>query len=39
MKFGGTSVADADRIREAARRAIKTQQEGHRVVMVVSPTV
>ncbi|MGA2265387.1 MAG: aspartate kinase [Phycisphaerae bacterium] len=36
MKFGGTSVADADRIRSAARRAIQTRQAGHQVVMVVS---
>ena len=36
MKFGGTSVADADKIRAAARRAITTQRQGHQVVMVVS---
>jgi aspartate kinase len=36
MKFGGTSVADADRIRAAARRAIRTQKAGHRVAIVVS---
>jgi aspartate kinase len=36
MKFGGTSVADADRIRAAARRAIRTQKAGHQVVIVVS---
>ena len=36
MKFGGSSVADAERIRAAARRAIDTQKQGHRVVMVVS---
>ena len=36
MKFGGTSVADAEKIRAAARRAIRTQKAGHRVVMVVS---
>jgi aspartate kinase len=36
MKFGGTSVADADKIRVAARRAIQTHKEGHQVVMVVS---
>jgi len=36
MKFGGTSVADADKIRAAARRAIRTQKKGHQVVMVVS---
>jgi len=36
MKFGGTSLADAERIRAAARRAIDTRQKGHQVVMVVS---
>ncbi|HAU36532.1 MAG TPA: aspartate kinase [Phycisphaerales bacterium] len=36
MKFGGSSVADADRIRAAASRAIKTRKQGHQVVMVVS---
>ncbi|MEN1679437.1 MAG: aspartate kinase [Planctomycetota bacterium] len=36
QKFGGTSVADADKIREAARRALRAQQQGHQVVMVVS---
>lgn len=36
MKFGGSSVADADKIRAAARRAIQTRKDGHQVVMVVS---
>ncbi|MEI7837746.1 MAG: aspartate kinase [Planctomycetota bacterium] len=36
MKFGGSSVADAARIRAAAARAIRTQKKGHQVVMVVS---
>lgn len=36
MKFGGTSVADAERIHLAARRAIKAKQNGSNVVMVVS---
>ncbi len=36
MKFGGTSVADAEKIRRAAKRAIRTQKKGHQVVMVVS---
>ena len=36
MKFGGTSVADADKIRTAARRAIRARKQGHKVVMVVS---
>ena len=36
QKFGGTSVANAERIHRAARRAIKAKQEGYSVVMVVS---
>jgi len=36
MKFGGTSVADAGKIRAAARRAIRTRNRGQQVVMVVS---
>ncbi|HEX2477517.1 MAG TPA: aspartate kinase, partial [Lacipirellulaceae bacterium] len=36
QKFGGTSVANAEKIRAAARRAIRVQQEGNQVVMVVS---
>ena len=36
QKFGGTSVADADRIRRAAQRAVETKRAGHQVVMVVS---
>ena len=36
MKFGGTSLADASRIREAARRAALLADRGDRVVMVVS---
>ncbi len=36
QKFGGSSVADAEKIHRAARRAIKAKLEGHRVVMVVS---
>ncbi|MDP6545983.1 MAG: aspartate kinase [Phycisphaerae bacterium] len=36
MKFGGTSLADAEKIRAAARRAIRTQKQGHQVVMIVS---
>ena len=36
MKFGGTSLADADKIRAAARRAIRTQKQDRHVVMVVS---
>ncbi len=36
MKFGGTSVADAERIRSAARRAIQARLRGNQVVVVVS---
>ena len=36
QKFGGTSVADSQKILAAARRAIRARQEGHQVVVVVS---
>jgi aspartate kinase len=36
QKFGGTSVANAEKIQAAARRAIRAQQNGNQVVMVVS---
>jgi len=36
QKFGGTSVADAEKLRAAAGRAIRAQRAGHQVVMVVS---
>ena len=36
MKFGGSSVADAEKLKSCARRAIQTRHEGHQVVMVVS---
>jgi len=36
QKFGGTSVADAERIKRAAQRAIDAQKKGNNVVMVVS---
>ncbi|MEX1041800.1 MAG: aspartate kinase [Pirellulaceae bacterium] len=36
QKFGGTSVADCEKITSAARKAIRAQLEGHQVVMVVS---
>ena len=36
QKFGGTSVADSQKILAAARRAIRAHQEGNQVVMVVS---
>jgi len=36
MKFGGTSVADADRIQNAALRIVRAAEEGARVVAVLS---
>jgi aspartate kinase len=36
QKFGGTSVADSQKILSAARKAIRAQQQGNQVVMVVS---
>jgi aspartate kinase len=36
QKFGGSSVATAERITAAARRAIRAQQTGNQVIVVVS---
>ena len=36
MKFGGTSVADPERIRRAARRVAEAKADGNRVAVVVS---
>jgi aspartate kinase len=36
MKFGGTSVADAQRIKSAARRIVEKRELGNRVVAVLS---
>lgn len=36
QKFGGTSVADPEKILAAARKAIRAQQQGNQVVVVVS---
>ncbi len=36
QKFGGTSVADSQKILAAARKAIRAQQQGSEVVVVVS---
>ena len=36
QKFGGTSVADAEKIRRAAQRAIDAVKKGNKVVMVAS---
>ena len=36
QKFGGTSVANSEKILAAARKAIRARKEGHQVVVVVS---
>lgn len=36
QKYGGTSVGDADRIKNVAQRLIATQKEGCRVVAIIS---
>jgi aspartate kinase len=36
MKFGGTSVADAERIKRAARRIVEKREAGYGVVAVLS---
>ncbi len=36
QKYGGSSVADADRIRQVARRVAGTVDRGYRVVVVIS---
>jgi aspartate kinase len=36
QKFGGTSVADAEKIRRAAQRVIDRMQAGYQVVVVAS---
>src|SRR5580692_7572165 len=36
QKFGGSSVATAERIMRAARRAIRAQQDGKQIIVVVS---
>ncbi len=36
QKFGGSSVADAERVKRAARRAIRACQAGNQVIVVVS---
>jgi aspartate kinase len=36
MKFGGTSVADAERIKRAAERIVQRKEEGNRVAAVLS---
>jgi aspartate kinase len=36
QKYGGSSVADAERIKRVAERIVATRREGHDVVVVVS---
>jgi aspartate kinase len=36
QKYGGTSVGNPDRIKNVARRAVRTREQGHDVVVVVS---
>jgi len=36
MKFGGTSVADAERLKRAARRIVEKREAGNQVVAVLS---
>ena len=36
QKYGGTSVGDTERIRNVAKRVIRTREQGHQVVVVVS---
>lgn len=36
MKYGGSSVGDAERIKRVARRIADRRQEGHQCVVVVS---
>jgi len=36
QKFGGTSVADAERIQNVAKRVVETRKNGYEVVVVVS---
>ncbi len=36
LKFGGTSVADLDRIRQAARHVKREVDDGHKVAVIVS---
>ena len=36
QKYGGSSVADPDKVKAVARRVVETARQGHRVVAVVS---
>src|SRR5215203_5702882 len=39
QKYGGSSVADADKLRQVAQRVMQTRDQGHDVVVVVSAMV
>jgi aspartate kinase len=36
QKYGGSSMADADKIRTLAKRVMCTRDQGHQVVVIVS---
>ena len=36
QKYGGTSVADAERVKEVAKRVVRYKKAGHDVIVVVS---
>jgi aspartate kinase len=36
QKYGGSSVADAEKIKNVARRIVETKEKGNEVVVVVS---
>jgi aspartate kinase len=36
QKYGGSSVADVDKLKHVAQRVMRTQDQGHQVVVVVS---
>jgi aspartate kinase len=36
QKYGGTSVADVERIRNVAKRVLRSYEEGHKMVVVLS---
>ena len=36
QKYGGSSVADAEKIKNVSRRVVRTREAGYQVVVVVS---
>ena len=36
QKYGGSSVANAERIKRVAKRVVQTKRMGHKLVVVVS---